>query len=197
LGNTDQTANGPSRGKLWQSKKPAFRIVAVGEDFAAVMRAQERSKQLAADLEPEFGLSSDAWKFDALDNSQLGRAAAREAAGADMIIIAANGDFEPPAQVKSWFECWVPQKRKGVTALTALIALRDHEDNTPYESSPLCAYLGRIARKWGMGFFSTSSDWWQHLEATAESPRAIDRKRSVRNEQILSSRLRLEGMRPQ
>jgi hypothetical protein len=145
----------------------AFKIVAVGEDFAAVMRAQELSKRLAADLEPEFGLSSDAWKFEALDNSQTGSEAAREAAEADMIIIAASGAFELPVQVKSWIESWLPRKRKGVTTL---VALRDDEDETPYESSPLCAYLQGIAREWGLEFFSNSADWWQHLESTAESP---------------------------
>jgi len=145
----------------------AFKILTVGEDFAAVMRAQELSRQLAVDLEPDFALSSDAWKFETLDNLRLGTEAAKAAAEADMIIIAASGEYELPAQVKNWFERWLPLKRKGVTAL---VALRDDHDQTFYENSPLCAYLRWVARKWGLDFFSNSAEWWQHLESTAESP---------------------------
>ena len=41
------------------------------------MRAQELSNQLAAYLEPEFGLVGDAGKLEAPDNSRLGREAGR------------------------------------------------------------------------------------------------------------------------
>jgi hypothetical protein len=54
--------------------------------------------------------------------------------------------------------------------VTALVALTDQEGKTPRESSPLCAYLRRIARKWGMDFFSNSAAWWKQLESTVETP---------------------------
>ena len=137
----------------------AFKIVVAGEDFGAVLRAQALSRRLAAELKPAFAISSDAWKFEALDNSRTGEVAAKGAAKADMVIIAAGGAVEPPAHVKSWIESWLPRKRK---AVTALVALCDPEDKIPNESSPLCAYLRRIARKGDMDFLTNSAHGWQH-----------------------------------
>ena len=143
-------------------RNQAFKIVALGEDFVAVMHAQELTRRLAAELEPEFEISTDAWKFEMLDNMPLGREAARGVARADMIIIAASGAFEPPARVKRWLESRLPQKKTGATAL---IALPDHQNEALSKSSPLSAYMRRIARKWGMDFFSHPADWWKQLES--------------------------------
>jgi hypothetical protein len=148
--------------------KHAFRIVVAGEDFGAVLYAQELSGRLAAELEPALEISSDAWKFEALSNPQAGKQAAHGACKADMVIIAADGAVEPPAHVKSWIESWMPRKRKRSSALVALI---DHEDHTPYARSPLCAYLRRIARKGGMDFLTNSANCRQHdFEVTTQVP---------------------------
>jgi hypothetical protein len=145
----------------------AFKIVVAGEDFGAVLHAQEVSRQLAAELKPGVEISNDAWKFETLGNPQAGKAAAKEAAKADMVIIAAGGAAEPPAHVKSWIKSWLPQKRKGVAALVALLG---HEDKTLHKSSPLCTYLRRIAGKWGMEFLTNSVDGSQHnFELPAET----------------------------
>ena len=140
------------------TKNHPFKIVVAGEDFGAVLRAQALTTQLAAGLKPEFEISNEVWKFESLDNLQMGKEAADGAAKADMVIIAGDGAAEPPTHIKSWIESWLPRKRKG---LTALFALLDHEDNAPHESSPLYAYLRRTARKWGMKFLTNSADGWQ------------------------------------
>lgn len=148
-------------------KKQAFKIVAAGEHFAAVMRAQELSKRLATELAPQFAISSNAWKFEALGNAKSAKAAAASAAKADMVIIAASGENEPPAVVKNWIKSWLPRKHKGTTAL---IALLDHEDDALHKSSPLCAYLRKAAKKTDMNFISNSAGWWQqYLESAAET----------------------------
>lgn len=151
------------------TKNQPFKIVAVGEDFAAVMLAQELSRRLAAGVKPGVEISSDAWKFEALENLQTGKQAAKGAARADMVIIAASGAEEPPAHVKGWIESWLPRKQKSPTALVALL---DDEGETPFKSSALCSYLRRIACEWGMDFFSNSGEWFQqHFASKAGVPR--------------------------
>jgi len=144
-----------------------FKIVAAGEDFGAVLHAQALSRRLAAEMKPAFEVSSDAWKFEALGDPQSGEAAAKRAAQADMVIIAAGGALEPPAHVKSWIESWLPRKPNRVATLVALLG---YEDKTPHRSSPLCAYLRRMTRKWGMEFLTNSADGRQHsFEFAAEA----------------------------
>ncbi len=176
-------------------KDHAFKIVAAGEDFAAVMLAQELSKRLAAKLKSEFEIeiSSDAWKFEALDNPQTSKVAAEKAAKADMVIIAASGAGEPPALIKRWIESWLHRKRKRVTAL---VALCDYEHQTPHESPPLCVYLRRIAGKWGMDFLTNSAEEWKdNFEFCAETS-TLPKKYPARNSQSLSFQLRLAGRAP-
>ena len=115
--------------RRFMTRNHALKIVVAGEDFAAILLAQELSRRLAAELKPESGISSDAWKFESLGNPQVGKEAAKGAAKADIVIIAADGNVEPPAHVKSWIESWLPRKRKGVTAWVALL---DHAERAPH-----------------------------------------------------------------
>ena len=141
------------------TKNQAFQIAVAGKDTAAISRAQELSRQLAAELEPDLQLKSEAWRFEVFGDLQVLKAAAKRAAKADVIIVAGNSAIEPPAHVKSWIEQSLSQKRKGMTAVVPFCV---QEDDTPHPASPLCAYLRQITVKWGMDFLTRSEDGWQH-----------------------------------
>ena len=141
------------------TRKKAFQIAMAGEDTATLSRAQAMSRRLAAELEPELAMSSDAWRFQAFSNLQVLKEAARRAAKADVIIIAGNSAVEPPAHVKSWIESSLSQKRKGITAV---VPFCHQQAETPPPASPLCAYLRRITARWGMDFLTKSAHGWQH-----------------------------------
>jgi len=145
----------------------AFQIAVAGEDTAAISRAQKLSRRLAAELEPELKLRSDAWRFQAFGDYDVLKGAAKRAAKADVIIVAGNSAVEPPDQVKSWIESSLSQKKKG---MTAVVPLCNQEGETPHSESPLSAYLRRITVKWGMDFLTRSADGWQHnFEFSADS----------------------------
>jgi len=150
------------------TKSKAFQVAVAGEDTATLTRAQALSRRLAAELEPGLTMSSDAWRFQAFGNLQVLKEATKRAAKADVIIIAGNSAFEPPAQVKNWIESSLSQKRTGVTAVVPFCG---QDDETPAPASPLCAYLRRITAQWGMDFLTKSADGWQHnFEFSAEPP---------------------------
>jgi hypothetical protein len=150
------------------AKMNAVKIVAAGEDFAAVLHAQALSKRLADGLKPKVTVNSAAWKFAALDDVQVGRMAAKKAAKADMVIIAASAAAELPAHVKNWIEAFLSRKRK---AATALVALLQPENRGRHEPSPFHTYLQQLAEKWRVDFFSNAV-YWQGLpyKSTAEIP---------------------------
>jgi len=149
------------------TKNQPFQIAVAGEDTAAISRAHKLSRQLAAELEPELKMRSEAWRFQAFGDLEVLKGAARRAAKADVIIVASNSAVEPPAHVKSWIESSLSQKKKG---MTAVVPLCDQEDETPHPESPLCAYLRRITVRWGMDFLTKSEAGWQHnFEFSAES----------------------------
>jgi len=139
----------------FMTRNQTFKIVVAGEDFVAVMRGQVLARRLAAELNPQFEVSTDAWKFEDLSNHKVSEAAARGIAEADIIIIAASADDELPANVKSWIENSLPQKRKGVSAL---VAACDCETGTPHDSCALSACLQRIAYEREMDFFMQSAN---------------------------------------
>src|SRR5437867_2974953 len=110
--------------------KFAFKIVIAYENFASGIYAKEVSQRLAVELEPEFAIQSDLWKFEMLGQPHLREYAVTGAAEADMVIIAARGADELPVHVKNWIEGCVHQKRVGPAALVALL---DQEEEFYHE----------------------------------------------------------------
>lgn len=148
-----------------QSPPYPLRAILVYEDVAAALRAQDLIHRLASELQPEFELSNEVWKFELLRHLQLKEEARAEAVEADLIIISAGKDTELPEMITSWIESWLADK---VGRHTSLIALFNREEPSTAEADvkPQSAreYLRRAAEIGGMDFFCNiaTPEWRQH-----------------------------------
>jgi hypothetical protein len=141
--------------------KPPFRIVIAYEDFDTGLRAKEMLARLSNELNPEFEVQRDVWKFELLGHSPLRKQAALEASAADMILIAARAETELPEHVKSWIEEWAAQRDGRVAALVALLDQEEAEPVLPGQAPALCAFLQQTAEAAGMDFFCKTGNWQQ------------------------------------
>ena len=120
------------------------------ETLGIAARPYELSERLAGVLKSRCETDCALWTFELLRQPCLREWAATEAAGADMIIIAARGDKELPDHVKIWMESWLPQRREGLATLVGILG----EEAAPSgETRRLCAYLRQMAQKGHMRFF--------------------------------------------
>jgi hypothetical protein len=106
--------------KYWAGSSPREKLMLMKRTFNAVM-AYEDSQQaervkkawghlvctLQGHSEPWLRL----WKFDFLRIREMRAVAARDAARADIILIATRGAGELPAEVKTWIDRWLARKR--------------------------------------------------------------------------------------
>ena len=130
---------------------PALKVVIAYETFAAAVRAKEMSGRLTAELNSSCEVGS----MESLIHLPLRQLAATGAAEADIVVIASQNPEALPIHVKDWIEDWLPRKKRGPTALVALF---DEEREPPQEPSSLGIYLGLIAERGGMDFFSNADD---------------------------------------
>lgn len=128
-------------------EKSSFNVVIAYEDFETGKHGKSTCDFLAEHLGSEFEFSSQMWKFDVLTVPKLKEMAAKDAAAADIIIVAAHGTGDLPAQVKSWIEMALEE---GIHAI-GLVALFD--DNSGMDS-PGRAYLESVALGANLEFFS-------------------------------------------
>ena len=137
----------------WPSNT-GLNIAAIYEGFAAGIRASEALEWLVRDLAP-LRIVSKAWSFGMLTRLDVRAAAIREAADADLLIVAASGDQRLPVQVVRWLERCMLESRNGPAALVVL-----HDDGLP-ESSALATELKRIASRWQIDFIGNNQfeDW--------------------------------------
>jgi hypothetical protein len=109
------------------SYHPSFKFILVYEDRAAGLRAKEMSDRLSAMLEPECHVSTEAWNFALLKDTQLRNVAAEDARHAHMVIISAHQITALPPHVKDWLAEWMPARNAGKAALVFLLG--DQEQN--------------------------------------------------------------------
>lgn len=126
-------------------------VVIAYEDFEMGKQGKNTYDRLVDQLSHEFKFSSHMWKFDVLTVPKLKEMAARDAAMADIIIIAAHGDAELPVAVKSWIEMALAE---GIQAI-GLVGLFDRNAAA---DNPCRVYLGSIAQMANLEFFSQPSD---------------------------------------
>jgi len=163
-------------------QRPAFKIVIAYETFASGMRAKGVSERLAAQLETEFDINSDVWKFDMLRHSRLREQAATDAAEADMIIISVGRAPELPTHVSDWVESWLPRKKGGQAALVALL---DQHQEADGDLPPLATYLQEMAEKGSMDFFCKAGDWREQLFENIIEDKPHPNRRSSKFEEAL------------
>ncbi len=154
------------------ARNPVLKIVIAYEDLANGIEATAMLSRLAAQLETEFQIKSDAWqidnsvwKFELLRDPELRKQAAAEAVAADMIILSVC-NARLPASVSDWIESVLPMK-EGRPA--ALVALFDGENDTSGEPPRPEAYLRRLAEQNGLDFFCNTDGRFQRVESGIES----------------------------
>jgi hypothetical protein len=130
---------------------PSLKVVIAYEDFATGQRAMRTCQRLMDELGQEFQVRTSLWKFEVLRLPSLKKAAAEDAAEAEMVIISAHGMGDLPAEVHDWMALWLTKKQGGASALVALLdaAKDDAEGRSPAQS-----YLQGMARKANLDFFS-------------------------------------------
>jgi hypothetical protein len=103
---------------------PEFNVVLAYDEDAGGIRAKEFFDTLVLDHGELFQFICHLWKFEVLREPRLFDAAARDAAWADMIVLAIRQSQELPAEVRRWIEHWLPSKQADSGALVALLGGR-------------------------------------------------------------------------
>ncbi len=124
------------------------------EDFRTGTLARQAYEFVAQNLSHEWRVNEQMWKFEALGVPELRELAARDAAKADLIIVASDGG-ELPIEAKAWIEEWLARKCGAV----ALVALFDCPPERAERAQIAQAYLEGVARRGGMEFFTWPAEW--------------------------------------
>jgi hypothetical protein len=125
----------------------SIKIVIAYDNAATALRAEAIYERLAQRLGDDFDFEQRLWRFDVLEEETLRAEAAKDAADADIVIVATKDDHQLPEGVQSWLESSLQQHAGGA----ALVALLEHA------SPPVQPYLEDVARRGGMDFFAQSS----------------------------------------
>jgi hypothetical protein len=171
-----------------------FKVVIVYENFGAAVQAKEMSERLAAELNSKC----DTWKFEMLAHPGLREHAARDAAEADMIIVAARGEGPLPDYVKEWIQTWLPCKKESPAILVALIdeeSNRVNRENIDREDAVAdlpdnFQYLRQVAERGAMDFLSNLDHF--PAPATEELQQAPEPSPSITSPDLLVRRRRYE-----
>jgi hypothetical protein len=125
-----------------------IQVVIAFEDLAAGKRGKQVYDYLTHRL-TDFEFDHEVWKFSALECPRLLESAARQAAAADIIMLAVHGHKQLPEQVKNWIEMWLGQNGNPM----ALVVLFDRECEDSPEMSKTRQYLEEVARRGKMDLF--------------------------------------------
>lgn len=146
-----QTLSLPAFGSSDAEVNPALNVVIAYEDLETGKRAMKTYDYLVEHLGDQCLFANQMWKFDVLAVSKLKEIAARDAAGADIIIISAHEGNDLPVEVKSWIDQWLACK----TRASALVGLFGAESI----DNPVRDYLASVAKKAKIEFFCQPGLW--------------------------------------
>jgi hypothetical protein len=136
-----------SQTKAAQLNERPLRICVVFDEHASALLAEVLITQVASDYERE----TQAFSFDELDGAKPGVAAARRAADADILVLAARGDRMLPAHIRMWLGLGIGMRDEGKEG--ALVALITKVAGTADLHSSILDYLETIAIIGGLAFF--------------------------------------------
>ena len=148
----------------------SIKIVIAYDSTANGKRAEAIYERLAKRLGNNFDFEQRLWRFDVLEEENVRAQAARDAADADIVIVATNEDKKLPEGVQDWLESSL-QKHSGAAALVALLE---------HSSAPVQPYLEEVARRGGMDFFAQTGEEGSEMQlplfdgAESEKPRWLE-----------------------
>ena len=131
--------------------KAAWSVVVVYEDPAARERAVGFCDQLVGRFWAGFDFDLRWWPFAQLEDADSAKAAANEAARADLIVFAANPEGDFPWAVKSWTASWLSQRgdHEGM-----LVGLLEHVPGTGGPEGPKHHFLRNAAHHGAMDYLT-------------------------------------------
>jgi hypothetical protein len=141
----------PALGSSDAEVNPALNVVIAYEDLETGKRAMKTYDYLVEHLGEQCLFANQMWKFDVLAVPKLKDIAAKDAAAADIIIVAAHEGNELPAEVKSWIDHWLKYK----TRASALVGLFGSES----VDTPVRDYLASVAKRANIEFFCQPGLW--------------------------------------
>ena len=148
----------------------SIKIVIAYDSAATGKRAEAIYERLAKRLGNNFDFEQRLWRFDVLEEEGVRAQAARDAADADIVIVATNEDKKLPEGVQDWLESSL-QKHSGAAALVALLE---------HPSAPVQPYLEEVARRGGLDFFAQTGEVANEIQlplfdgAESEEPRWLE-----------------------
>ena len=123
---------------------PTLSVAAIHDDFTAGIRAKEALLWLKHSLS-DMQVRSTFWSFQSLERPDVRAVSLREAATADVLIIAASEKEAVPDQIRSWID-FTLQEQEGSRAV--LVVLHEGDDTACDEPGPLCSYVEKQACRW-------------------------------------------------
>lgn len=130
-------------------QEPRFKVVVAFDKTESSERALSTCEYVISQLGGGIRVRRKVLSFDGARRPRALAAAARDAAGADMVIVSTHEDSQLPAEMEKWMQNWSHQRSTDEGALVAILgrggsgAVRDH--------------LADVARQAHMDFFSSES----------------------------------------
>lgn len=132
-----------------------MRVVIACENSTAAAQACAVLERIGGNCEAKGRLIYSLWNFDLLAVTALRKLAIREAAAADMIVIAAHDRAELPEEVMDWLNHYLAL---GDYHSKALVALFDLDTQKKGASQGIISQLKQVA-EWGrMDFFANGTE---------------------------------------
>ncbi|MBI3418405.1 MAG: hypothetical protein HY043_24205 [Verrucomicrobia bacterium] len=140
-----------SRQVVPQIRDPALRVFIAYNDIAAGKHAMQVVTDLGKSSGDDFEFEPLPWSFEELGDVYWREVAARDAAEADILIIATSGLRPLPPAVEQWAETVINRKR-GTSA--AIVALFGPEEDPDGAGSTRLEAIQTAAQQAGLDFFA-------------------------------------------
>jgi|ERR1051325_949428 hypothetical protein len=131
--------------------KPVWKILIAYDTVAAGQRAMQLFSWLGRIHGEELDFRPQLWSFDLLADPNWRELAGADLMQADMILVAALGQSDLPAHMRTWLSACLT-RRQGADA--AIVALFGTEDDTDDPGSPRLKFLEGEAKAAGLQFFA-------------------------------------------
>ena len=131
--------------------RPKFNVVIIYEDSAAGTRAKHFYNRVIRELVDECDFSLELWNFQVLAFPEIGNAAAKAAARADIVILSMHRKAQLSVQTREWIERW-----SGLIGddRSALVALLDQPGMSRGTVASTLDYLRKVADRKGISFYT-------------------------------------------
>jgi hypothetical protein len=131
--------------------RPKFNVVIICQDSAAGKRAKHFYNRVIRELVDECDFGMELWNFQVLAFPEIGNAAAKAAARADIVILSMHRKAQLSVQTRDWIERW-----SGLIGddRSALLALLDQPGMSRGTVASSLDYLRKIADRKGISFYT-------------------------------------------